>query len=141
MQRDLSKLSRRELLKALGIGLGATIADSAAWPRNFQAQSKKVTLRNTARNVLVIQNCGAMSPPEALDFHESKWTANDLDIQMVNADFPISKTLFPNYQKWAPKVSLVHSMMENSLVHFAAWYHSIAGRALNAAIVKEIPAF
>jgi hypothetical protein len=32
-------------------------------------------------------------------------------------------------------------MMENSLVHFAAWYHSIAGRALNAAIVKEVPAF
>ena len=141
MRKDISNLSRRELLKALGIGLGATIADSAAWPKKFQAQSSKVTPRKTARNVIVIQNCGAMSPPEALDFHESKWTANDLDIQMVNADFPISKTLFPNYQKWAPKVSLVRSMAENGLVHFAAWYHTIAGRALNAAIVKEIPAF
>jgi len=141
MQMDLSKLSRRDLLKALGIGLSASIADSAAWPKRIQAQSNKITPRKSARNVVVLQNCGAMSPPEALDFNESKWTAKDLDIQMVNADFPISKTLFPNYQKWAPKAALVHSMMENSLVHFAAWYHSIAGRALNAAIVKEIPAF
>jgi hypothetical protein len=141
MRRGLENLSRRELLKALGIGVGASIANSAAWPRKFEAQSRKVTPRKTARNVVVIQNCGAMSPPEALDFHESKWTAKDLDIQKVNSDFYISKTLFPNYEKWAPQASLVHSMWENGLVHFAAWYHSIAGRALNAAIVKEIPAF
>lgn len=141
MRKGIENLSRRELLRLLGIGVGATIADSAAWPRKFQAQSRKVTPRKNARNVVVVQNCGAMSPPEALDFHESKWTAKDLDIQKVNSDFYISKTLFPNYEKWAPRASLVHSMWENGLVHFAAWYHSIAGRALNAAIVKEIPAF
>jgi hypothetical protein len=141
MRGDIWNLSRRELLKALGIGVGATIADSAAWPRKFQAQSSKITPRKNARNVVVIQNCGAMSPPETLDFNESKWTAKDLDIQKVNSDFNISKALFPHYEKWAPRASLVHSMMENSLVHFAAWYHSIAGRALNAAIVKEVPAF
>src|ERR1051326_4454470 len=114
MQRDISKLNRRDLLKALGIGLGASIADSAAWPRRIQAQGNKITPRGNARNVVVLQNCGAMSPPETLDFNESKWTAKDLDIQMVNADFPISKTLFPNYQKWAPRAALVHSMMENA---------------------------
>ena len=142
MHKDLWKLGRRDLLKALGIGFGATIADSAAWPRRIQAQAgAKITPRKSARNVVVVQNCGAMSPPETLDFNESKWTAKDLDIQMVNADFPISKTLFPHYEKWAPKAALIHSMAENSLVHFVAWYHSIAGRAFNAAIVKEIPAF
>jgi len=141
MREGIKNLSRRELLKLAGITLGATIADSAAWPRKIQAQSRKVTPRKNARNVLVIQNCGAMSPPEALDFHETKWTAKDLDIQKVNSDFNISKTLFPNYEKWAPRASLVRSMSENGLVHFVAWYHSIAGRALNAAIMKEIPAF
>ena len=141
MRTDMWKLSRRELLRALGIGVGASIADSAAWPRKFQAQDNKITPRKNARNVVVVQNCGAMSPPETLDFNESKWTAKDLDIQKVNSDFNISRTLFPHYEKWAPRASMVHSMMENSLVHFAAWYHSIAGRALNAAIVKEIPAF
>ena len=112
----------------------------AAWPIKVQAQSKKVTPRKNVRNVIVIQNCGAMSPHETLDFKETKWTAKDLDIQKVNSDFFISKTLFPNYQKWAPRASLVRSMRENSLVHFPAQYHSQAGRAFNPAIVREIPA-
>jgi len=141
MRKDIWNLSRRELLKALGLGLGATIADSAVWPRKFQAQSNKITPRKTARNVVVVQNCGAMSPPETLDFNESKWTAKDLDIQKINSDFYLSKTLFPHYDKWAPRASLVHSMMENGLVHFVAWYHTIAGRALNAALTKEVPAY
>src|SRR5438552_1330387 len=104
MRTDMWKLSRRELLKALGIGVGASIADSAAWPRKFQAQDNKITPRKNARNVVVVQNCGAMSPPETLDFNESKWTAKDLDIQKVNSDFNISRTLFPHYEKWGNRV-------------------------------------
>ncbi len=140
MLKSFENLSRRELLKLFGISVGATIADSAAWPRNYQAQGKSITPRKNVRNVIVIQNSGAMSPPETLDFKETKWTAKDLDIQKVNSDFYISKTLFPNYEKWAPRASLVRSMMENGLVHFAAQYHTQAGRALNAAILREIPA-
>src|SRR5207249_11451536 len=79
-------------------------------------------------------------PPETLDFRETKWTANDLDIQKINSEFSISKTIFPNYEKWAPRAALVRSMYENSLVHFSAQYHTQAGRALNAAILREIPA-
>ena len=137
----ISELSRRELLKLFGISVGAAMVDPAAWPRNVQAQSKKVTPRKSVRNVIYIQNCGAMSQHETLDFKESKYTAKDLDIQKVNADFSISKTLFPNYQRWAPKAALVRSMWENSLVHFTAQYHSQAGRAFNAALLREIPAF
>jgi hypothetical protein len=114
--------------------------DPAAWPRQVQAQSNKVTPRKTARNIIYIQNCGAMSQHETLDFKETKWTAKDLDIQKLNSDFLISKTIFPNYEKWAPKAALVRSMYENSLVHFSGQYHSQAGRALNAAILREIPA-
>src|SRR5207244_8979829 len=91
--------------------------------------------------VMFIQNCGGMSPPECLDLHETKDTAKDLDIQQVNSDFLISRTIFPNYEKWATKATLVRSMYENSLVHFSAQYHTQAGRALNAAILREIPAF
>jgi hypothetical protein len=121
--------------------MGACIANPAAWPKNVRAQSKKVTPRKNARNVIVIQNCGAMSPPECLDFQETRFTAKDLDMQRVNADFQISQTIFPNWKEWAPKASLVRSMYENSLVHFSAQYHTQAGRALNAAILREIPAF
>src|SRR6266481_1154468 len=140
MGKQISDLSRRELLKLFGISVGATILDPAVWPTNVQAQSKKVTPRKNARNVIFIQNCGAMSQHETLDFKETKWTAKDLDIQKVNSEFLISKTLFPNYQRWAPRATLVRSLWENSLVHFTGQYHSQAGRAFNPAIIREIPA-
>ena len=50
--RKISDLSRRELLKLFGISVGATILDPAAWPRKVQAQSRKVTPRKNARNVI-----------------------------------------------------------------------------------------
>ena len=136
----IANLSRRDLLKLFGVSVGATMAGSAGWPLNLQAQSKKVTPRKNVRNVLVIQNCGAMSPQECLDFKDTKYTAKDLDIQKINSDFSISKTIFPNYEKWATRASLVRSTYENALVHFSAQYHTQAGRALNAAILREIPA-
>jgi Protein of unknown function (DUF1501) len=138
--KKISELSRRELLKLFGISVGAGMLEPALWPSNVQAQSKKVTPRKSARNVIFIQNCGAMSQHETLDFKETKWTAKDLDIQKVNSDFLISKNLFPNYEKWAPKASLVRSLWENSLVHFTGQYHSQAGRAFNPAILREVPA-
>ena len=140
MRERIANLSRRDLLKLFGISVGATMVNPTAWPLKVQAQSKKVTPRKNVRNVIFIQNCGAMSPPETLDFKETKYTAKDLDIQKVNSDFYISKTIFPNYEKWAPRASLVRSIYENSLVHFSAQYHTQAGRALNAAILREIPA-
>src|SRR5262245_65188245 len=100
MRERIGNLSRRELLKLFGISVGASLAGEAALPRKIQAQAKKITPRKNARNVIFLQNCGAMSPPECLDFKETKFTANDLDIQKVNSDFVISKTIFPNYEKW-----------------------------------------
>src|ERR1043166_222041 len=110
MQKRIKDMNRREMLKMLGIGVGATLGAEAAWPLRVSAQSNKVTPRRNVRNIVVIQNCGAMSPPEALDFKETKWTGKDLDIQKINAEFSISKTLFPNYQKWAPRAAVVRSM-------------------------------
>src|SRR5581483_2830612 len=110
----ISNLSRRDLLKLFGVSVGATMAGTAGMPLKVQAQSKKVTPRKNVRSVLVIQNCGAMSPQECLDFKDTKYTAKDLDIQKVNSDFSISKTIFPNYEKWAPRASLVRSTYENA---------------------------
>src|ERR1043166_5283592 len=109
MQKRMKDMNRRELLKMVGLGVGGTLG-GAALPLRVQGQSNKITPRKNARNVIVIQNCGAMSPPEALDFKQTKWTGKDLDIQKINAEFSISKTLFPNYQKWAPRAAVVRSM-------------------------------
>ena len=142
MLKPLGNMTRRELLKVIGLGVGATatFGSQAAWPRKVRAQSRTVTPRANVRNVIVLQNVGAMSPAETLDFKESKWTPKDFDIQRVNSEFNISKTLFPNYEKWAPRATLVRSMYENGLVHFPAQYHTQCGRALNPAIVREVPA-
>src|SRR5438552_15602358 len=113
MREQIGNLGRRELHKLFGISVGASLAGEAAWPQNIQAQRRKVTPRKTARNVLFIQNCAAMSPPECLDFKETRFTAKDLDVQAVNSDFLLSRTIFPNYQKCAPRASLVRSIDEN----------------------------
>src|SRR5438046_10406328 len=116
--KRIEEMSRRELLKLFGVGVGAAIMDPAVWPKNVQAQSKKITPRGSARNVIFIQNCGAMSQNETFDFRETKWTAKDLDVQKVSSDFLISKTLFPQYERWASKAALVRTLWENSLDHF-----------------------
>ena len=141
MRERIGNLSRRELLKLFGVSVGASLVGQTALPGNLQGQSAKVTPRKNVRHVIFIQNCGAMSPPETLDYQETKFTAKDLDMQKVNPDFSISKAVFPHYERWAPKAALVRSMYENSLVHFSAQYHTQAGRALNPAILREIPAF
>ena len=105
MRERLWDLSRRDLLKLFGITAGATIADPAAWPRQVMAQDSKVTPRRTARNCIVIQNGGAMSPWETLDLKQTKWTANDLEIQKINADFNLSKTLFPRLSDHINKIA------------------------------------
>ena len=122
MEKRIGNLSRRELLKLFGVSVGASLAGQAAWPRKIQAQSNKVTPRKTARNVIFIQNCGAMSPPETMDFKQTKYTAKDLDIQKLTPEWNISKTLFPNYQNWLTKASVVRSMLGVPLVHFPAQY-------------------
>ena len=141
MRKRIGEMSRRELLKLFGLGVGASFANRAVWPREVQAQSTRITPRGTARNCIVIQNAGAMSPPETLDLKQTKYTATDLDPQKINSDFYLSKTLFPNYEVWAPRASLVRSLAGQPLVHLPAQYYTQAGRPMNPAITKEIPAF
>jgi len=141
MERRIRDLSRRELLKLFGISVGASIAGQATSPLKVQAQSAKINPLKSARNVVVIQNGGAMSPWETIDFKETKWTAKDLDMQKINPELYLSKTLFPQgYKVWGPRASFVRSMRGVGLVHFPAQYHTQAGRPLNTAIVREIPA-
>jgi len=86
MRERIANLSRRELLKLFGISVGTSLAGEAAWPRKIQAQSRKVTPRKNVRNVIFIQNCGAMSPPECLDFKETRYTAKDLEAKRQALD-------------------------------------------------------
>jgi hypothetical protein len=144
MRNGTGNFSRREMLKLFGMSVAGSLAGQAAFPRKVGAvQGAKLKLLGTARNIVVIQNCGAMSPPEALNFKETKYTAKDLAPERVkgNTDFILPRTLFPNYEAWAPYASLIRTFRGIGLIHFPAQYHTQAGRAMNTAIVREIPAF
>lgn len=142
MRQRIRDLSRRELLKLFGMSAGASMVGSAAWPTKVAAQSSKVTPRKTARNCIVIQNCGAMSPWETLDFKETKYTATDLEVQTIRPDFKLSKALFPQgVTSWAPYASIVRTLKAVAVVHFPAQYHTQAGRAMAPALIREVPAF
>src|SRR5258708_20719507 len=111
----IKDLSRRELLKLFGITVGGSLVGSAGFPLNVQAQSKKVTPRKNVRNIVFVQNCGAMSPHACLDFKETRFTAKDLNIEKCNGnpDFLISRRIFPNYENWARKAPLSPPMYKH----------------------------
>jgi hypothetical protein len=136
-------LNRRELLRWAGLAMAAGIAgEHIGGPLSLRAAAK-VNPLGTARNAIMIEMSGAISPMDCWDFKETKWTPKDLEPQRVWPDLQLSKTFFPKLveSKVLDRISFVRSMRAKELVHFNAWYHLQAGRALNVSIAKEVPAF
>ena len=142
MDRQLKDIvpSRRDLLKLGGMALATACVDRIVWPMKVSAAAP-VTPRGTARNAILVDLPGAISQPDCWDFKETRFTVKDLDVRQVTSDLYLSKTLFPNYEDWAPRSAFVRSMRAHELAHFIGQYHTQTGRALNAAVAKEIPAF
>jgi hypothetical protein len=142
MERRLSDLvpTRREVLKWGGVALAGTWIDRLVWPLDVRAAGK-TNPRGTARNCILIEMGGAMSQMDCWDFKETKWTPKDLDVTEVSKGLYMSQTLFPQLSKKMGDVALVRSLHAPELIHFNGQYHTQAGRALNPAIAREIPAF
>lgn len=143
MTRRLSEVlpTRREVLQWGGVALASTWVDGLVWPLHIRASGASVTPRGTARNVIFIELGGAISPMDCWDFKETRWTPHDLDVTEVKKDLYLSRTLFPQLVGQMDKVALVRSMQAPELIHFNGQYHTQAGRALNPAIAREIPAW
>ncbi len=143
MTRLLTDLlpSRRDALKWGGVALAGTWVDGLVWPLDIRANGMAVTPRSTARNCIFIELGGAISPMDCWDFKETRWTPQDLDVTEVKKDLYLSRTLFPQLVSEMDKVALVRSMQAPELIHFNGQYHTQAGRSLNPAIAREIPAF
>ncbi len=132
--------TRRDALKWGGLALAGTWIDRVVWPLKIEAQGK-VNPRGTARNVIFIEMGGAISHSDCWDLKETRFTKKDFDIRKVSSDVAISKTLFPRMSEQMNRVALVRSMRAIGLLHFNGQYHTQTGRALNAALAKEIPAW
>lgn len=141
--RQLTDLvpSRRDVLRWGGVALASTWVDGLVWPLDIRASGAAVTPRGTAKNVIFIELGGAISPMDCWDFKETRWTPRDLDVTEVSKGLYLSRTLFPQLSKEMHRVGLVRSMQAPELIHFNGQYHTQAGRALNPAIAREIPAF
>jgi hypothetical protein len=142
MERRLMDLlpNRRDALKWGGIALTGTCLDRVVWPLKVSAAGK-TNPRGVARNIIFIDMGGAITQMDCFDFHETHTTPKDLDVRKVNSELYLSKTLFPNLIDHIDKVALVRSMRAIGLLHFNGQYHTQAGRTLNVAIAKEIPAW
>src|SRR5262245_53816684 len=142
MERRLKDLlpTRREVLKWGGAALAGTWVDRLIWPLDVRAAAK-ATPRATARNCIVIELAGAISPQETFDYKETLGQPNNLDVRKITSDLYLSKKLFPTLIDHIDKVSIVRSLRTSALVHFNGLYHSQTGRPLNPALAREIPAY
>lgn len=132
--------TRRDALKWGGLALASTWVDGLVWPLDVRAQGKS-TARGTARQCIFIELGGAISPMDCWDFKETRWTPKDLDVTEVSKGIYLSRRLFPQLSQQMAKVALVRSLQAPELIHFNGQYHTQAGRSLNPATAREVPAF
>ena len=135
-------LGRRELLKWAGLAAAGSIAGPIARPLEVQAQGRSRPA-GTARNAIMIEMSGAISPMDCWDLKETKLTPKDLDPQRIWSDFYLSKTFFPKLIESGliNRCSFVRSMLGRELIHLTGQYRVQTGRSINPAVAKEIPGF
>ena len=137
MEQQIKDLmpTRRDVLRWGGAALTGVWVDRLVWPLDVRA-SQNVMPRGTAKNCILIEMGGAISPMDCWDFKETHYTPKDLDVGKASSDLYLSKTLFPELSKEANRFSLVRSMRAPELVHFQGQYHTQTGRAINVAVAK-----
>ena len=134
-------LVRRDLLKWAGLAVAGS-AVPLARPLDVRAQGR-TTPAGTARNAIMIEMSGAISPMDCWDLKETKLTPKDLDPQRIWNDFYLSKTFFPKLIESGliNRCSFVRSMLGRELIHLTGQYRVQTGRSINPAVAKEIPGF
>src|SRR5919106_57285 len=88
-------LGRREMLKWMGLAAAGTIASPLNPLKVFAQGQGRSTPVGTARNAIMIEMSGAISPMDCWDFKDTKMTPKDLDPQRMWSDFYLPKTFFP----------------------------------------------
>jgi hypothetical protein len=122
------------------MALASTCVNHIVWPLKVSAQGK-ARPRATARNLIMIDMGGCISPQDCWDFKPHPLQPKDLELKKLSDEVTLSKTLFPQMVDQWDKVALVRSMRANELVHFNGQYHTQTGRVLAPALAKEVPAF
>jgi len=134
-------LGRRSLLKWAGLAAAGSFV-GAIRPLEVRAQGRS-TPAGSARNAIMIEMSGAISPMDCWDLKETPLTPKDLDPQRIWTDFYLSRTFFPRLIESGliDRCSFVRSMLGRELIHLTGQYRVQTGRSINPAVAKEIPGF
>jgi hypothetical protein len=137
----LFPLGRRDLLRWAGLAAAGSFIGPIR-PLEVYAQGRS-TPAGTARNAIMIEMSGAISPMDCWDLKETPLTPKDLDPQRIWNDFYLSKTFFPKLidSGYIRRCSFVRSMLGRELIHLTGQYRVQTGRSINPAVAKEIPGF
>jgi hypothetical protein len=138
---NIFPIGRRDLLKWAGMTVAGSLV--SAVPRLEVYAQGRSQPASTARNAIMIEMSGAISPMDCWDLKETKMTPKDLDPQRIWNDFYLSKTLFPKLIDTGliNRCSFVRSMLGRELIHLTGQYRVQTGRSINPAVAKEIPGF
>jgi hypothetical protein len=141
MDTSIFPIGRRDLLKWAGLTVAGSFVGPLV-PLDVRAQGRSQPA-GTARNAIMIEMSGAISPMDCWDLKETKLTPKDLDPQRLWSDFYLSKTLFPKLIETGliNRCSFVRSMLGRELIHLTGQYRVQTGRSINPAVAKEIPGF
>lgn len=133
----LPPLTRRDLLRAGGLGVAGYYFSPAFRPVNVYA-AEKVSPRGSARFCIFIMLTGGMSQLDGFDAKEGAWTPKDFDIRRFG-DAYLPYGLFPQLSARLGDVTILRSMNAWDSVHGRAQYYVQAAHPLNLALAKEIP--
>jgi hypothetical protein len=138
---NIFPIGRRDLLKWAGMTVAGSLV--SAVPRLEVYAQGRSQPASTARNAIMIEMSGAISPMDCWDLKDTKMTPKDLDPQRIWNDFYLSKTLFPKLIDTGliNRCSFVRSMLGRELIHLTGQYRVQTGRSINPAVAKEIPGF
>src|SRR5919106_5706487 len=93
MDDNIFPIGRRDLLKWAGLTVAGSFVGPLV-PLEVRAQGRSQPA-GTARNAIMIEMSGAISPMDCWDLKETKLTPKDLDPQRLWSDFYLSRTFFP----------------------------------------------
>ena len=119
---NIFPIGRRDLLKWAGMTVAGSLV--SAVPRLEVYAQGRSQPASTARNAIMIEMSGAISPMDCWDLKETKMTPKDLDPQRIWNDFYLSKTLFPKLIDTGliNRCSFVRSMLGRELIHLTGQY-------------------
>lgn len=96
-------------------------------------------LRNSARACVFVNLNGAPSHIDTFDPKDGPWNPTDIDLQVTNGGFVLSRTLFPNLSKIGRDMCVLRSITSWEAAHERGQFYLQTAHPSNPAFASETP--